>query len=175
LIKSDSRCARTFITLTVAVALLFVVAAPVLADDTQADLVPEMNVFVKLSDAPAYQITEVGENVVQVELQNTRVKRANDTRFMDTSFFASPVAMVTPKRQGTSYVVEIRLKQKVPWQQKVEGEMLAIDFERPVSMREKPVPAAAAPEGAAPAPGAAPAEPQAQPPAPAAEPAPKSD
>jgi hypothetical protein len=50
IIKSDSRGARAFITLTVAVAVLFVIAAPVLSDDTQADLVPEMNVFVKLSD-----------------------------------------------------------------------------------------------------------------------------
>jgi hypothetical protein len=50
MIKNDSRCARAFITLPVAVALLFVIAAQVLADDTQAELVPEMNVFVKLSD-----------------------------------------------------------------------------------------------------------------------------
>jgi hypothetical protein len=144
---------------------------------------PEVSrVFVRLSDAPSFQITEVGENLIQVELANTRVKRHNDTRFLDTSFFPSPVAMVTPKRQGTSYLVEIRLRQRVPYQQKVEGDMLAIDFERPASMRGQPAPAAPAaseapPGSAAPeapagsaAPEAAPAEPPA-PEAPGQEPA----
>jgi colicin import membrane protein len=121
-------------------------------------------VFVRLSDAPLFQITEVGNDVIRVELENTRVKRRNDARFLDTSFFASAVAMVSPRKQGTSTMVEIRLKQKVPWQQKVEGDMLAIDFERPAAMRAHP--AAAAPAEAAPAapepqtPEAQPAEPE---------------
>jgi hypothetical protein len=38
--------------------------------------------------------------------------------------------MITPSRQGTSYVVDIKLKKRVPYQQKVEGDLLAIDFER---------------------------------------------
>jgi hypothetical protein len=50
MIKGHSRWARAFIILTVDVALLFVVAASVLADDTQTELVPEVNVFVRLSD-----------------------------------------------------------------------------------------------------------------------------
>lgn len=50
MIISDSRCARAFITLAVAVALLGVVSAPVLADDTQTDLAPELDVYVRLSD-----------------------------------------------------------------------------------------------------------------------------
>jgi len=50
MIKSASRFARTFITLTVVVVLLFVIAAPVLADETQGDLAPEMDVFVQTSD-----------------------------------------------------------------------------------------------------------------------------
>ncbi|MBI5070309.1 MAG: AMIN domain-containing protein [Deltaproteobacteria bacterium] len=121
-------------------------------------------VFVRLSDAPSFQISELGENVIQVELANTRATRRNDTRQLDTSFFASAVAMVAPRRQGSSYVVEIRLKQKVPYQQSVEGDLLAIDFERPASLRSAP---AAVPAGEAPAEPGAPVEPEAPAEAPA--------
>jgi len=116
----------------------------------------------------------VGDDVVRVELENTRATRRNDTRFLDTSFFASPVALITPSVKGTAYVVDIKLRQRVPYQQKVEGDVLAIDFERPQP--------AAAPGEPPPAEGAQPAQPGEQPapegtvvaPAePEAEPAPK--
>jgi len=41
--------------------------------------------------------------------------------------------MVTPMKVGSGYVVDIRLKERVPFQQKIEGDMLAIDFERPAA------------------------------------------
>jgi len=49
-INSHSRRGLAFIAWALTVPLLFAVAAPVLADETQADLVPEMNLFVQLSD-----------------------------------------------------------------------------------------------------------------------------
>jgi hypothetical protein len=137
-------------------------------------------VFVRTSAAPRFTVTDVGENVVRVELENTRVNRRNDTRFMDTSFFGSPVALITPSRRGSSYVVDIKLKQRVPYQQKVEGNVLAIDFERPQAAgapspaAEGVAPGEPAPGGAEPAageegtvvapePGAEPAEPTPKP------------
>ena len=120
-------------------------------------------VFVRTVQEPHFTIMEAGENLIRVELANTRVKRRNDTRFMDTSFFPSAVALVTPKREGSSYVVEIKLKERVPYQQKVEGDMLAIDFQRPAGLAGPPgqaAPGAPAPEEPAPAePEAAPGEP----------------
>ncbi len=88
-------------------------------------------VFVKTSTTPRFTITDVGDDVVRLEVENTHSTRRNDTRPLDTSFFASAVALISPSNQGTSYVVDIRLKKRVPYQQKVEGELLAIDFERP--------------------------------------------
>jgi hypothetical protein len=119
-------------------------------------------VFVRTSLTPQFTIQDVGDDTVRVELQNTRVTRRNDTRFMDTSFFPTAVAMITPSRRGSSYVVDIKLKQKVPYQQKMEGDMLAIDFERPGSPAAPPAAPEAPPGGqeepAAEAPEAAPAE-----------------
>ena len=88
-------------------------------------------VFVKTSSAPRFTITDVGDDVVRLEVENTRSSRRNDTRPLDTSFFPSAVALITPSKQGTSYVVDIKLRKRVPYQQKVEGDLLAIDFERP--------------------------------------------
>jgi hypothetical protein len=88
-------------------------------------------VFVRTSATPHFTITDVGDDVVRLEVENTRASRRNDTRPLDTSFFQSAVAMITPSRQGTSYVVDIKLRKRVPYQQKVEGDLLAIDFERP--------------------------------------------
>ena len=129
-------------------------------------------VFVRTTVPPRFTIQEMGENTIRLALENTRATRHNDLRFLDSSFFHSAVAMVTPKKVGSGYVVDIRLKERVPFQQKIEGDMLAIDFERPAAAaaaEPAAVPAAAggnaasaeavpaALEGAAPA--AAPATP----------------
>lgn len=90
-------------------------------------------VFVRLSDAPRFHIVEASEKLIRVELPNTRVVRRNDARFLDTSFFPGAVAMITPRPHGSTTVLEIALKQKVPYQQKVEGDVLALDFEQPAA------------------------------------------
>ena len=98
-------------------------------------------VFVRLSETPRFRIVEARDKLILVEMPNATVMRKNDARFLDTSFFPGAVAMVTPKRQGKSTVLEIALKEKVAYQQRVEGDLLSIDFERPVALN----PSAAAP------------------------------
>jgi hypothetical protein len=109
-------------------------------------------VFVRTAAEPRFVIREAGPRTIRVEFPNTQVLRRNDTRFLDTSFFPSAVAMVSPRREGAAYVVEITLKQMVPYQQKLEGDMLAIDFERPAGLRSGDGPVPAAGERAAPTP-----------------------
>ena len=114
-------------------------------------------VFVRTSTAVQFRVTDVDDQTVQIEVENTRATRANDLRFLDTSFFPSAVQMIKPSRQGTSYVLTVKLRQRVPYAQKVVGDMVAVDFQRP--------PAAAAAEPAAtPAPADGGAEPGAVPP-----------
>jgi hypothetical protein len=54
------------------------------------------------------------------------------------------VAKVTPVRQGKSYVLEIRLRERVAWQQRIEGTTLSLDFDRPEAPPTPPAPAKAA-------------------------------
>jgi hypothetical protein len=115
-------------------------------------------VFVRTSVTPRFNIQDVGQDTIRIEFENTRVVRRNDTRFLDTSFFSSAVAMITPSKRGTTYVVDIKLRERVPYQQRIEGDMLAIDFERPAAGAAAPSPAAGPDlqSGAAPGESAAP-------------------
>jgi colicin import membrane protein len=36
-------------------------------------------------------------------------------------------------RQGKNYVLEISLRDRVAWSQRIDGETLALDFERPAA------------------------------------------
>jgi hypothetical protein len=102
-------------------------------------------VFVRTSVTPRFTVQDVGENTIRVEFENTRVARRNDTRFLDTSFFRSAVELITPSRRGSSYVVDIKLRERVPYQQRIEGDMLALDFERPAAPSAAPAPSPGAP------------------------------
>jgi hypothetical protein len=88
-------------------------------------------IFMRISAAPRYRIVEEGEKKLRVELPHTSVARPNDRRFLDTSYFPSAVALVVPRREGSSTVLEITLREKVQYQQRVEGDTLSIDFEKP--------------------------------------------
>jgi len=101
-------------------------------------------VFVRTSSPPRFTIQEVDDRTVRIEVENARVSRRNDLRFLDTSFFPSAVQMVTPSRQGTSYVLTVKLRQRVPFQQKVEGDTLAVDFQRPPAVAPGQAPASEA-------------------------------
>ena len=98
-------------------------------------------VFVRLRTTPRFSVSEPREKLVRVEFPNTRVPLRNDLKALDTSFFPTAVAKVTPVRQGKSYVLEIQLRESVAWQQRIEGATLSLDFDRPTT---PPAPAAPA-------------------------------
>jgi hypothetical protein len=82
-------------------------------------------------DAPAAQPSiEERDGLVVLRFPHARA-RANDLRPLDTSFFPGAVARVTPRRDGDAYALEIALRERVVWQQRVDGDLLAIDFSLP--------------------------------------------
>ena len=105
-------------------------------------------VFVRTRTAPRFSVSEPRENVVRVEFPNTRVPLRNDLNFLDTSFFTTAVAKVTPIRAGSSYVIEIQLRERVAWQQRLDGDTLSLDFDRPARPAASTAPAAPAPPAA---------------------------
>jgi len=105
-------------------------------------------VFVRTRTTPRFSVSEPRENVVRVEFPNTRVPLRNDLNFLDTSFFTTAVAKVTPIRAGSSYVIEIQLRERVAWQQRLDGDTLSLDFDRPARPAASTAPAAPAPPAA---------------------------
>jgi hypothetical protein len=89
--------------------------------------------FVRTGATPQYTVQEVDERTLRVELANVRATRKNDLRLLDTSFFASAVQSVKPSQVGGNYVLEVKLRERVPYEQKVEGDLLTIDFQRPTA------------------------------------------
>jgi hypothetical protein len=98
-------------------------------------------VFVRTKTPPRFSVSEPRENVVRVEFPNTRVPLRNDLNFLDTSFFPTAVAKVTPIRAGRSYVLEIELRERVAWQQRLDGDTLSLEFDRPARPAASAAPA----------------------------------
>lgn len=84
------------------------------------------------TDGPAtYEIREANERTVVVALSNTRISQRNNALFLDTSFFGTPVQRVNPKEVDGDVLVEITLKDAVPYQAKQAGGDLVLDFKGP--------------------------------------------
>ena len=107
-------------------------------------------VFVRTSSPAEFSIQDVDDRTVRIQLQNTRAIRHNDLRFLDTSFFPSAVQLITPSREGSSYVLTVRLRERVPYQQVKDGDLVAVDFQRPPSTAAATPPPGDAPDSGAP-------------------------
>ena len=119
-------------------------------------------IFARLNDEAKYKIYEEGPSTVVLEIQNATIPIMNNRRFLDTSYFDSPVTMITPTviddiSPHIRIVVEIR--QQMPYSVKVEGRDIVLMFnktapapapEAPATLdpATTPAPASATPSGA---------------------------
>jgi colicin import membrane protein len=88
-------------------------------------------VFIR-TDAPAqFEIREADGKTIVVALPNTRIGSRNNARFLDTSFFDTPVQRVTPTEVGRDVHVEIKLKTAVSYRATQDGADLVLEFQGP--------------------------------------------
>ncbi len=90
-------------------------------------------VFVKTNDQVQYRVDDRKDDALLIDLFDTRVSHKNHKRPMDTSQFDSPVLRISADElEGATRQVrvEIKLRNKVPYEVKQAGEMLSIDFRR---------------------------------------------
>lgn len=89
-------------------------------------------VFVRTNEPVRYTVSEGKGKTVILELENTSIGPRNNSRFLDTSYFDTAVAMVSPNQGPTRSVrIEIRLKEVVPFEAHQEGNEVFLDFSRP--------------------------------------------
>jgi hypothetical protein len=90
-------------------------------------------VFVKTNEQVQYRVNDKKDDAFIIDLFDTRVAHKNHKRPMDTSQFDSPVLrIVAEELEGAARQVriEVKLRNKVPYEVKQQGEMLSIDFKR---------------------------------------------
>jgi colicin import membrane protein len=88
-------------------------------------------VFVRTSSAVNFSVREDGPNLVVLELQDTKIGKKNNRRFLDTSFFDTPVELISPQVEGSAVRIAIRLKSQVQYAARQEGGEIFVDFQRP--------------------------------------------
>ena len=93
-------------------------------------------IFIKTTEKAKYRINAKKKGVVSIILENTRVSTANDLLPLDTRFFDTPIKYVQVKSiegPSQSVVIDIYLRQNVPFRDTQKDNFLAIDFQRPES------------------------------------------
>jgi hypothetical protein len=88
-------------------------------------------VFIQTNEPVTFNVTE-GDKQVVLELEDTRIDMVSHARRLDTSFFETAVVSVNadagPSRTAR---VTIKLKERVSYQTRQDGNELSIEFQRP--------------------------------------------
>ena len=99
-------------------------------------------IYARMNDEAKYQIREEGPSTVVLEIQNATIPILNNRRFLDTSYFDSPVTMITPTviddiSPHIRIVVEIR--QQMPYTVKIEGQDIVLIFNKTNTAQTAPL------------------------------------
>ena len=86
-------------------------------------------VFIQMDGASDYEVQEGDARTVVLVLRGTRISSRNNARFLDTSFFDTPVQLVNPTEVGDEVHVTVQLKRPVAYQVRQGGDALVIEFQ----------------------------------------------
>jgi hypothetical protein len=91
-------------------------------------------VFVRSNnDSAHFSVSESGPRTVVLEMENARIGQRNSARPLDTSFFPGAVSLISPTEDKRAHAVrvEIKLKDHVSYETRLEGNEVVIDFQAP--------------------------------------------
>ncbi|MGA9521790.1 MAG: AMIN domain-containing protein [Myxococcaceae bacterium] len=86
-------------------------------------------VFIQMDGTTQYEVREGDVRTIVVVLRGTRISSPNNARFLDTSFFDTPVQLVNPTEVGDEVHVAVKLKRPVPYQVHQSEDALVIEFQ----------------------------------------------
>jgi hypothetical protein len=93
----------------------------------------QSRVFARLNDTAEFSVKKEGDNLIVLEIKNATIPLRNNRNHLDTTFFDSPVKMITPSEveDATPTIrIAIEMKGAVPYETKVEGRDIAIYFKK---------------------------------------------
>lgn len=89
-------------------------------------------VYVRTSGPVRYSVSLDGKNTVVIQLSNTGIPVHNNTRMLDTAYFAGPVLRIQPGRGPNNTVrVAITLRDAVAYETHQDGNEVSVQFRAP--------------------------------------------
>jgi hypothetical protein len=85
------------------------------------------SVFVRTNEPVSYRVSERPNGLV-ITIENTRIRRRNDTRPLDAEFFDSPVAKIRASQNRGDVEVNIDLKAHAAYQTTQTGPEVELNF-----------------------------------------------
>ncbi len=93
-------------------------------------------VILTTNNAISYEVSEGESNKIIIELSSVRLP-IKLSRPMDTSEFQSNITYIKPKRSGNNVILDISLKEEVPFNVVQDDNKLIIEVENPYDVVEK--------------------------------------
>ncbi|MDP2341243.1 MAG: hypothetical protein Q8O67_09810 [Deltaproteobacteria bacterium] len=93
----------------------------------------QSRVFARMNDTAQFNVRKEGDNLIVLEIKNATIPLRNNKNHLDSTFFDSPVKMITPSEieDATPTIrITIEMKTAVPFETKVEGREIAIYFKK---------------------------------------------
>jgi hypothetical protein len=87
------------------------------------------SVFVRTNEPVNYQVQDDGTGV-RITIENTRIRRKNDTRPLDAQYFDTPVWTVKATQEKRNVVVHVKLKNQAPYTAVQQGTEVQLNFTR---------------------------------------------
>ena len=90
-------------------------------------------IYARLNAEAKFQVRKEGDNLVVLEIQNASIPLRNNKNHLDTTFFDSPIKMITPSEidDATPTIrITIEMKQAAPFEAKLEGREIVLTFRR---------------------------------------------
>lgn len=93
----------------------------------------ESEIYARMNGRARFEVKREGENLMILEIANARIPLSNNKNHLDTTFFESPVKMVTPTEVDDSVPtirVIIEMREDVPYQTTTRGNDVVITFKK---------------------------------------------
>ncbi|MFZ9889578.1 MAG: AMIN domain-containing protein [Myxococcota bacterium] len=94
----------------------------------------QSEVFARLTASASHEVRREGDNLLVLEIKNAVIPLDNNKNHLDSTFFDSPVKMITPTEvedTTPSIRIIVEMKEDVPYRTEQRGNEIAVIFQRP--------------------------------------------
>lgn len=93
----------------------------------------ESEIYARMNGRAKFEVKREGENLMVLEIPNARIPLRNNKNHLDTTFFESPVKMITPTEVDDApptIRIIIEMREEVPYETRVRGNDVVVVFKK---------------------------------------------